>query len=98
MEDEDGRLWVLTLTADSDLKSLLAQQPRGDLIFAPGNRIHDTVVEVIDISSGVVVARTKFDRQLRPLGRNLVHGVVETDNGGIQLEVLAIRIEGIGGR
>jgi len=97
-EDEDGLLWVLTLTADSDLKSLLAQQPPGGLIIGPVNRIQDTVVEVIDISSGVVLARTKFDRRLRPIGRNLVHGVVETDDGGIQLEVLAIRIEGTGGR
>lgn len=65
----DGQhLWVFTETADAHWKPI----PKGQRYVDP-NRIFDTMVDVIDVSTGKLLVDQRFDPILLPVGE---HGLV----------------------
>lgn len=65
-EDEDNRVWVVFRTAD---EQWVPPAPSGDRDHRPSDpadadRDYDTVIEVIDVTSGQVIASQRFDKRL----------------------------------
>ena len=70
-EDGQGRLWVLTTVADTGWRRGLVANPRGRgenaLRLIDPNKYFDSVMEVIDLKAGKLVASTRFDQWLNDL-------------------------------
>jgi len=100
-EDERGRLWVLSIVADSGWRRAFSADrlpPRR--AGAPQyygvedtNRLYDSVIEVIDPRSGKLISSTRVDEALAAFaGRNMAWSSVE--QGGLT-GVAQVRLWGL---
>jgi len=84
--DENGLLWVLILVLDERWRSVWwATAPPSYRIEArpsdEGNVLWDTILEVIDVERGELVARRRIDAYLRFAGPARVVSYEELDDG-----------------
>jgi hypothetical protein len=89
----EARLLLATLVADerwSPIANLGADISRLDTAA-----LYDTVLEVIDVSTGIVVGETRVDVPLQMVrgGNDLVSAVRETGSGDHRVVVWRVRVE-----
>ena len=85
-EDREGRLWSLVSVADEDWLPLPPGGGTSDgLTFTTmeqRNRLHDTMIEVIDPGSGRLLASARIDEHLLGFaGRGIVYSYIEDELG-----------------
>jgi len=85
-QDGEGLLWTLVHVADANWRPL----PPGDVTeggltvttMQQRNRLHDTMVEVIDPESGRLLSSLRLDAYVRGFaGRGIVYSYVEDELG-----------------
>lgn len=96
-QDDDGYLWVYTLVPDADLGSLIGDEyPDRPGFFRVGgtrNETQDTLIEVLDTTAFVPVARAQVDQVVYPGDGNIISTVVESEDGAIRLDVFEAKLE-----
>jgi hypothetical protein len=98
-EDADtGHLWVLMHVIDPDWEDGLTErrgpQGRTRITYTSRQAYFDTLVEVIDIESGMIVARRRFDELIDRFGeKGHVYGRMDGDQGEALLMVWALRLQ-----
>ena len=88
-EDDRGRLWTYTAVADPNW------QPGMGMRVTPEwqEKVFDTIIEAIDLSSGRLLASHRFPSRLAPLcGSPLMYTVVELPDGDLRVRVLEPRL------
>jgi len=98
-EDKEGLLWVICLVADLSWARHLGP-PRlveGEMaygaMYVDGSKIHDTMVEVFDMRTGVVLASQRLDVALDlAIGDGLFSSVHLRDDGWPEVVVWRLRL------
>jgi hypothetical protein len=81
----DGNLYVFSMVADANWK---APVDRPDF-----TKIWDTLIEVIDPNTGNLVARTRLDRIVMPIGNGLAYTMLEDKEGDLRPEIYALSLK-----
>lgn len=92
-EGEDGLLWTYSIVADPRW----TPDPESDAEYlAWARRTWDTIVEVLDIRNGTVLASLRLDEYLLPVcSSDLVSTVRESPTGDAQAVVFRASLEGL---
>lgn len=96
-EDEDGRLWVLISVADENWEPMPpAQVTDGMRVISDAqmNRLHDTVIEVIDPEMGAILAAHRVDELLSQwfAGPGTVYSYAEDEVGHPWYRIYRLRL------
>lgn len=88
-EDDNGRLWTYAAVADPGWR------PGMGMRVTPSwqEKVFDTIIEVIDLGSGRLLASHRYPSRLAPLcGSPLMYTVVEQPDGDLRVRVLEPRL------
>ena len=96
-EDGDGNVWTIVHVGDRRWKRGLAKgiPAEGQMMYPieDEQRVYDTIVEVIDPSTGRVVASRRFDETFDVVVEpNLVAGYREADDGRPYVEIWQVHL------
>jgi hypothetical protein len=84
-EDSAGRLWTYSAVPDPAWTPGIPMRPSPEWF----RRTFDTVIEVIDLKSGRLIAAGRHASRLGPMcGSSLLYELVETSDGDTYLRVL----------
>lgn len=84
-EAPEGQLWTYSLVPDPDWEPGLGLRPDPEWY----RRTFDTVIEVLDLADGAVVARTRYDGRLGHVcGSHLMYTVVESGSEDTRMQLL----------
>jgi len=91
-DQRTGLLWTIVHVADPQWRDGAGPLRRADggeyMPIHDRQRVYDTIVEVIDVNAGRVLARRRFDGTVDiPIGAGLFAGVRETAEGAPYLEL-----------
>lgn len=94
--DAQGLLWVLTMVADANYKPIAQRIPgreRPVWTVADEARLNDTIIEVIDPTTGRLIASRRFPQALsRFVGSDLVLETIVDDEQDVALRLWSIRL------
>lgn len=95
-EDDQGRLWVMIYVPDQEFRPL--PRPDRSSLFAPMGEDHpsfDTLVEVIDVNAGKVLASRRFESMLGAFLRDQHVPIPSLDSDGEQVfRIMRLTLEG----
>lgn len=92
-EDDRGRIWVMMYVADRNYEPQVDPDYHGPIDPEMRHRARDTVVEVLDLRAGTVVARARNDRVLWPhIGHMLIGQKDEAPDGSLRFGVYRLRL------
>lgn len=87
-EDDSGRLWTYTAVADANWRPGMGTRATPQW----QERTFDTIIEVIDLPSGQLLASHRYPSRLAPVcGSPLMYTVVELPDGDLRVQVLEPR-------
>lgn len=88
-ETKDGLLWTYSLVPDEDWAPESPQAPNP----AWNERVLDTMIEVVEIAGGQVLAQLRFGNTLAPVcGNAMMYTAEETETGDVRVVVLEPRL------
>jgi hypothetical protein len=91
-EDSAARLWVVSLVADRRWRSALGEvrrSARGASASIERNDLYvDTVIEVLDVKEGAVLARTRLDGAASTVSHDGVVAMASSDADGVMTTTL----------
>ena len=88
-EDDNGRLWTYTAVADPEWRPGMGMR----VTPAWQEKVFDTIIEVIDLGSGRLLASHRYPSRLAPLCSSpLMYTVVEPPDGDLRVHVLEPRL------
>ena len=94
--DPQGLLWVLTMVADANyvpIAQRIAGKERPVWTVADESRLNDTIIEVIEPTTGRLIATRRFPQALhRFVGQDLVLETIVDDDQDIALRLWRIRL------
>jgi len=92
-EDTQGRLWTVINVADRNWKALgrHGPVPVGSVDLS---RFWDTIIEVLDVRQGRLIARARFDESMPTFigDAGMLHSTQETADGDIRIDVWRVRL------
>jgi hypothetical protein len=93
-EDDEGRLWLITVTAGSDWRTYNIEIGPGHPKTAEvDDQLYDTIIEVIDPSSKRLLASRRLPFYTRGIvGKNLIAHPRELISGQIIIEIWKLRL------
>lgn len=99
-EDEDGLLWVLVSVPDGDWRPMPPARVEGGMEFissAQRNDLHDTVVEVLDVEKGALVASLRVDAHLFGFfpGPGVVYAYAEDEAGHPRYRIFRLHLTSV---
>lgn len=84
--DPAGRLWVFSTVADEHWKDTHANP------LEPSDASTDTMLEIVNGSTGALITTHRFDQALWPLGTGRAYSLAETDSGDRQIQIWSISL------
>jgi len=93
-EGQEGDLWVFTQVPDERLPSLAERNDTGRYSVRGTYEMQfDTVVEVFDVESGALLARTRSNYLITPIDASHAAHNIEGPDGDLQVAVVALSLE-----
>lgn len=86
--DGDGLLWVFAAVPDANWAP-----PEPGTRPSPAT-MYDTLVEVLDPTTGNLLARSTFDQLVLPFGRGSAYSMLEESSGDLRVQVWEMRVSG----
>lgn len=88
-EDDSGRLWTYTAVADREWRPGMGMRVTPEW----QEKTFDTIIEVIDLPSGRLLASHRYPTRLAPVcGNALMYTVIELPDGELRVRVLEPRL------
>jgi hypothetical protein len=99
-EDASGRLWLFFAVPDPSKRrpDRLSSRSGVSALIADVRGYEDTIVEVIDPSTGRLLASRRFTDPLISIGGTFVHTVRESPSGHVFMDVWELQLAGGGPR